>query len=97
MDVMFCLDALKFTIIPLVKKMCEESLRAEDPVMVKISEQFGKLCLGLASEYHVHQVVDTVKIESTRLCMQGSWLGIYFLVKLCVFWKVHNCGVASDL
>ncbi|GFG30947.1 hypothetical protein Cfor_04044 [Coptotermes formosanus] len=40
-------DTLKFTIIPLVKKMCEESLRAEDAVMVKISEQFGKLCLGL--------------------------------------------------
>jgi hypothetical protein len=40
-------DTLKFTIIPLVKKMCEESLKAEDSVMVKISEQFGKLCLGL--------------------------------------------------
>ncbi|XP_069691173.1 serine/threonine-protein phosphatase 4 regulatory subunit 4-like isoform X1 [Periplaneta americana] len=40
-------DTLKYTIIPLVKKMCEQSLRDEDLVMVKISEQFGKLCLGL--------------------------------------------------
>jgi hypothetical protein len=32
--------------------MCEQSLRAEDSVMVKISEQFGKLCLGLESEYY---------------------------------------------
>ncbi|XP_023712368.1 uncharacterized protein LOC111867096 isoform X2 [Cryptotermes secundus] len=40
-------DSVKFTIVPLVKKMCEQSLRAEDSVMVKISEQFGKLCLGL--------------------------------------------------
>ncbi|KDR15998.1 Serine/threonine-protein phosphatase 4 regulatory subunit 4 [Zootermopsis nevadensis] len=40
-------DSVKFTIIPLVKKMCEQSLRAEDSVMVKMSEQFGKLCLAL--------------------------------------------------
>jgi len=53
---MVSLDSLKFTIIPLVKKMCEQSLRAEDSVMVKISEQFGKLCLGLESEYCVFQI-----------------------------------------
>lgn len=47
---LFSLDSVKFTIIPLVKKMCEQSLRAEDSVMVKMSEQFGKLCLALESE-----------------------------------------------
>ena len=62
--------------------MCEESLRAEDSVMVKISEQFGKLCLGLESEYHVCQIADTVKMECAMFCTQGSWLGICCLVKL---------------
>jgi hypothetical protein len=71
-SVMFCVDTLKFTIIPLVKKMCEESLRAEDAVMVKISEQFGKLCLGLESEYHVCQIVDNVKMECAMFCTLGS-------------------------
>ncbi|PSN42305.1 hypothetical protein C0J52_11141 [Blattella germanica] len=40
-------EILKYTVIPLVKKMCEQSLRAEDAVMVKIAEHFGRLCLGL--------------------------------------------------
>lgn len=84
-SVTFCLDTLKFTIIPLVKKMCEESLRAEDSVMVRISEQFGKLCLGLESEYHVYQTIGTSKMEHTTFCTQGSWLGIYFVVLLFVF------------
>jgi len=84
-SVTFCLDTLKFTIIPLVKKMCEESLKAEDSVMVKISEQFGKLCLGLESEYHVCKIVDTVRLEHTKFCTQGSWLGIYLVVLLFVF------------
>jgi hypothetical protein len=57
---------VKFTIVPLVKKMCEQSLRAEDSVMVKISEQFGKLCLGLESEYYVF-CTDMLKPEFTRL------------------------------
>lgn len=84
-SVMFCLDTLKFTIIPLVKKMCEESLKAEDSVMVKISEQFGKLCLGLESEYHICKIVDTVRMERTMFWTQGSWLGIDLVVLLFVF------------
>ena len=75
-NVTFCLDTLKFTIIPLVKKMCEESLKAEDSVMVKISEQFGKLCLGLESEYHICNIVDTVTMERTMFWTQGNWLGV---------------------
>jgi len=84
-SVMFCLDTLKFTFIPLVKKMCEESLKAEDSVMVKISEQFGKLCLRLESEYHVCKIVDTVRMERTMFWTQGSWLGIDLVVLLFVF------------
>lgn len=84
-SVTFCLDTLKFTIIPLVKKMCEESLKAEDSVMVKISEQFGKLCLGLESEYHICKIVDTVRMERTMFCTQCSWLGIYLVVLVFVF------------
>lgn len=84
-SVTFCLDTLKFTIIPLVKKMCEESLKAEDSVMVKISEQFGKLCLGLESEYHVCKIVDTLRMEHTMFCTQGSCLGIDLVVLLFVF------------
>jgi hypothetical protein len=57
---------VKFTIVPLVKKMCEQSLRAEDSVMVKISEQFGKLCLGLESEYY-NFCVASLKTEFTTL------------------------------
>jgi len=83
-NVTFCSDTLKFTIIPLVKKMCEESLKAEDSVMVKISEQFGKLCLGLESEYHVCKIVDTVRMERTVFWTQCSWLGVYSSFAVCV-------------
>jgi hypothetical protein len=71
---------VKFTIVPLVKKMCEQSLRAEDSVMVKISEQFGKLCLGLESEYYIFLYRYAEDFEFTRLCtLTGGYAFISWL------------------
>lgn len=42
-------DVLKVTIIPLVKKICEQAVLAMDDTLVMVAKQFGSLCIGLES------------------------------------------------
>lgn len=43
-------DVLKVTIIPLVKKICEQAVLAMDDTLVMVAKQFGSLCIGLESK-----------------------------------------------
>ncbi|XP_071440677.1 serine/threonine-protein phosphatase 4 regulatory subunit 4-like isoform X2 [Hetaerina americana] len=48
-------ETCKQTIIPLVKKICENALHIEDAVLATISYQLGKLCLGLSAYLTVEE------------------------------------------
>ncbi|XP_046384425.1 serine/threonine-protein phosphatase 4 regulatory subunit 4-like isoform X2 [Ischnura elegans] len=48
-------ETCKQTIIPLVKKICENALHTEDAVLATISYQLGKLCLGLSAYLTVEE------------------------------------------
>ncbi|XP_076627286.1 uncharacterized protein LOC143344777 isoform X3 [Colletes latitarsis] len=40
-------DTIKTTIVPLVKKLCENAMKSDDNVICIIAQEFGKLVLGL--------------------------------------------------
>ena len=45
-------DTCTQTIIPLVRKFCENAMQSEDSTLPVVAKQFGKLCHGLSGKDH---------------------------------------------